>query len=115
MRKKSKKRNTKNMLHHNESMSKEQIIEIYEEAYYRALKRIDEEPSDIKPIKFISAYHTKEYCLVIETTADTREYDFHRLRKYYSECSFESITIKEYCIIFEKGPEIRYSDLYRYT
>ena len=38
MRKKSKKRNTKNMLHHNESMSKEQIIEIYEEAYYRALK-----------------------------------------------------------------------------
>lgn len=43
MRKKNKKRNTKNMLHHNESMSKEQIIEIYEEAYYRALKRIEEE------------------------------------------------------------------------
>ena len=43
MRKKNKKHNTENMLHHNESISKKQMIEIHEEAYYRALKRIEEE------------------------------------------------------------------------
>ena len=90
-------------------------VGIYDNDFIWRLKRIDEEPSDIKPIRIISAYHTKEYCLVIETTADTREYDFHRLHKYYAECNFESFMIKEYCIIFEHGPEIRYSDLYRYT
>lgn len=42
MRKKNKKYNTENMLHHNESISKK-MIEIHEEAYYRALKRIEEE------------------------------------------------------------------------
>ena len=67
-----------------------------------------------KPIKFISAYHTKEYCLVIETTADRKEYDFHRVLEYYPECSFDSFTIKEYSIIFEHGSEISYLDFHQY-
>lgn len=59
-------------------------------------------------------YHTKEYCLVIETTADRKEYDFHRVLEYYPECSFDSFTIKEYSIIFEHGPEISYLDFHKY-
>lgn len=56
----------------------------------------------------------KEYCLVIETTADRKEYDFHRVLEYYPECSFDSFTIKEYSIIFEHGPEISYLDFHQY-
>ena len=65
MRKKSKKRNTKNMLHHNESMSKEQIIEIYEEAYYRALKRIDEENESHKITEERRKYKWYEKVLLV--------------------------------------------------
>ena len=65
MRKKRKKRNTKNMLHHNESMSKEQIIEIYEEAYYRALKRIDEENESHKITEERRKYKWYEKVLLV--------------------------------------------------
>lgn len=58
--------------------------------------------------------HTKECCLVIETTEDRKEYDFHRVLEYYPECSFDSFTIKEYSIIFEHGPEISYLDFHQY-
>lgn len=51
---------------------------------------------------------------MIETTADRKEYDFHRVLEYYPECSFDSFTIKEYSIIFEHGPEISYLDFHKY-
>lgn len=51
---------------------------------------------------------------MIETTADRKEYDFHRVLEYYPECSFDSFTIKEYSILFEHGPEISYLDFHQY-
>ena len=94
--------------------SKNLPVGVHDDRFVWRLKRPEENSPDIKPIKFISAYHTKEYCLVIETTADRKEYDFHRVLEYYPECSFDSFTIKEYSIIFEHGPEISYLDFHQY-
>lgn len=94
--------------------SKNLPVGVHDDRFVWRLKRPEENSPDIKPIKFISAYHTKEYCLVIETTADRKEYDFHRVLEYYPECSFDSFTIKEYSIIFEHGPEISYLDFHKY-
>lgn len=94
--------------------SKNLPVGLHDDRFVWRLKRPEENSPDIKPIKFISAYHTKEYCLVIETTADRKEYDFHRVLEYYPECSFDSFTIKEYSIIFEHGPEISYLDFHKY-
>ena len=74
--------------------SKNLPVGVHDDRFVWRLKRPEENSPDIKPIKFISAYHTKEYCLVIETTADRKEYDFHRVLEYYPECSFDSFTIK---------------------
>lgn len=59
--------------------SKNLPVGVHDDRFVWRLKRPEENSPDIKPIKFISAYHTKEYCLVIETTADRKEYDFHRV------------------------------------
>lgn len=62
--------------------SKNLPVGLHDDRFVWRLKRPEENSPDIKPIKFISAYHTKEYCLVIETTADRKEYDFHRVLEY---------------------------------
>lgn len=90
-------------------------VGIYDDDFIWRVKRPEEDSVDIKPIKFISACHTKRYCLVIETTENTREYDFRRLHEQnYPDCSFEKFTVKEHTIVFDQGPAIRYTDLYRY-
>ena len=56
--------------------SKNLPVGVHDDRFVWRLKRPEENSPDIKPIKFISAYHTKEYCLVIETTADRKKYVF---------------------------------------
>ena len=61
MKKKRKKYYTKDMKYDNDYISREQIVEIYTEAYYRALKRIEKEKivNEIKEEKRMYKWYEK--------------------------------------------------------